>query len=275
VPLSAFLLAFAAAWLHGMGNVLLGGRTREPEAATAMMLVIGVVAFAPVAALTWRVDASAWPYILASAAFELAYFALLAAAYRRSEVSLVYPVARGSAPVLVLLGTLVIFGRGVGAWQVLGVIAVAAGIVLVRGVRVGGDRRGLALALATGACIAGYTLVDKHGVTHGSPLAYLQVVFSIAAIAYLAGALRARGPRAIRAAVSPSSMLAGVGFFGSYALTLAALRLASAATVAAVRESSVVIAAAALVATGREEPDAGRFAGAALVVAGVAFISLG
>jgi drug/metabolite transporter (DMT)-like permease len=100
-------------------------------------------------------------------------------------------------------------------------------------------------------------------------------VFSIAAIAYFAGAWRARGSQAIRAAVSPSSMLAGVGFFGSYALTLAALRLASAATVAAVRESSVVIAAAALVATGREEPDAGRFAGAALVVAGVAFISLG
>jgi drug/metabolite transporter (DMT)-like permease len=131
------------------------------------------------------------------------------------------------------------------------------------------------LALSIGALIASYTLVDKHGVAHANPLAYLQVVFSIAAIAYFAGAWRARGPRAIRAAVSPSSMLAGVGFFGSYALTLAALRLASAATVAAVRESSVVIAAAALIVLGREEPDRCRFAGAALVVAGVAFISLG
>jgi len=145
----------------------------------------------------------------------------------------------------------------------------------VRGLRAEHNRRDLVMALSIGACIAAYTLVDKHGVEHGNPLAYLQVVFSIAAIAYFAGAWRARGPQAIRAAVSPSSMLAGVGFFGSYALTLAALRLASAATVAAVRESSVVIAAVALVATGREEPDGGRFAGAALVVAGVALISLG
>ena len=64
-----------------------------------MMLVIGVVAFAPVAALTWRVDGCRVPYIAASSVLELVYFALLAAAYRRSEVSLVYPVARGLAPV--------------------------------------------------------------------------------------------------------------------------------------------------------------------------------
>jgi drug/metabolite transporter (DMT)-like permease len=70
-------------------------------------------------------------------------------------------------------------------------------------------------------------------------------------------------------------MLAGVGFFGSYALTLAALRLASAATVAAVRESSVVIAAAALVLSGREPFGRGRVGGAALVAAGVALIALG
>ena len=131
------------------------------------------------------------------------------------------------------------------------------------------------MALAIGACIAAYTLVDKHGVAHANPLAYLQVVFTIAAIAYFAGAWRVRGPAAIRAAVTPSSLLAGVGFFGSYALTLAALRLAPAASVAAVRESSVVIAAAALIVSGREPAGRGRLAGATLVAAGVALISLG
>jgi drug/metabolite transporter (DMT)-like permease len=75
--------------------------------------------------------------------------------------------------------------------------------------------------------------------------------------------------------VNPSSLVAGVGFFGSYALTLAALRLASAASVAAVRESSVVIAAGALAATGREPIGRWRIAGAALVAGGVALISLG
>ena len=95
MPASAFLLAFAAAWIHGVSNVFVG-RRQEPEAAFAFMLVVGVIAFAPIAVLTWDVDAAAIPYIAASAALELGYFAFLAAGYRMSEVSLVYPVARGS-----------------------------------------------------------------------------------------------------------------------------------------------------------------------------------
>jgi drug/metabolite transporter (DMT)-like permease len=155
------------------------------------------------------------------------------------------------------------------------VLVVAVGIVLVRGLRATHAPRDLVLALAIGAFIASYTLIDKHGVTHANPLAYLQVVFSIASLGYLAGALRVLGARAIRAAITPSAALAGVGFFGSYALTLAALRLASAASVAAVRESSVVIAAFALVLLGREPLHGGRLAGAGAVAAGVALISLG
>jgi drug/metabolite transporter (DMT)-like permease len=274
VPVSAFLLAFAAAWLHGTGNVLLGGRTREPEAATAMMLVIGVVAFAPVAALTWRVDASAWPYILVSAAFELVYFALLAAAYRRSEVSLVYPVARGSAPVLVLLGTLVIFGRGVGTWQVLGVIAVAAGIVLVRGVQVGGDRRGLALALATGACIAGYTLVDKEGLHHAGPIPYIELVLIPPALLYALAIARVRGREALRTETTPLLIAISLVLYGTYVLVLLALRLAPAPAVSAVRETSVVIASGLALVLLHERVTRVRFAGAVLVAAGIALLAL-
>ncbi|HJX76653.1 MAG TPA: hypothetical protein VJ247_09860, partial [Gaiella sp.] len=69
---TAFLLAFTAAWLHAGGNVFLGRRA-EPEAAVALMLLIGVAAFAPLAALTWRVEAAAMPYIAASALLELGY----------------------------------------------------------------------------------------------------------------------------------------------------------------------------------------------------------
>jgi drug/metabolite transporter (DMT)-like permease len=92
---------------------------------------------------------------------------------------------------------------------------------------------------------------------------------------YLVGAWRARGRAALRAAIGWRTVLAGVGFFGAYALTLAALRLAPAASVAAVRESSVVMAAAALAVTGREQVGAERLAGAVAVVAGIALISLG
>jgi drug/metabolite transporter (DMT)-like permease len=274
MPTSALLLALAAAVVHAGWNLLLSG-SEDTHSATAAALVTGAIVFAPVAAVTWRLEGSAWPYIAASSALELLYLVLLATAYAVAAMGFVYPIARGSAPVLVLLAGALVSTSRPSAAAACGVLLVAAGIVFVRGVGTASSPRDLALALGVGACIAGYTLVDKHGVTHGNPLAYLQVVFSIAALGYLAGAWRARGPAAIRAAVNPSSLVAGVGFFGSYALTLAALRLAPAASVAAVRESSVVIAAGALIATGREPAGRGRRGGAALVAAGVAVISLG
>jgi drug/metabolite transporter (DMT)-like permease len=100
-------------------------------------------------------------------------------------------------------------------------------------------------------------------------------VFAITTIVYVLGVWRARGGAALRAAVSWRTVIAGIGFFGAYALTLAALRLAPAASVAAVRESSVVMAAVALAIGGREELGRARFVGAVAVVAGVALISLG
>jgi drug/metabolite transporter (DMT)-like permease len=274
MPTSALLLALAAAFVHAGWNLLLSG-SEDTHSATAVALVAGAVAFAPVAAITWRLDDGAWPYIGASSALELTYLVLLATAYAGATMGFVYPIARGSAPVLVLIAGTVAQAARPSAAGAGGVVLVAAGIVLVRGLKTAARPRDLALALTIGACIAGYTLVDKRGVTHGNPLAYLQVVFSIAAVGYFAGAWRARGLKAIRAAVNRSSLAAGIGFFGSYGLTLAALKLASAASVAAVRESSVVIAAGALVLTGREEAGRGRLAGAGLVAAGVALISLG
>ena len=78
-------------------------RARDTEAATAVAIVVGVIVFTPAAILTWDVDADVWPYVVGSTTFELAYIVLLAAAYTRSELSLVYPLARGLAPVLVLV----------------------------------------------------------------------------------------------------------------------------------------------------------------------------
>lgn len=273
MPLDALALALAAAFVHAAWNLLLSG-SEDTRAATAVALASGALVWAPVAALTWRVDGSAWPYIAASGSLELLYLVLLATAYATAAMGFVYPISRGSAPVLVLVAG-AIGGASPSALSAFGVIVAALGIVLVRGLRTEHRPRDLALALTIGALIASYTLVDKHGVTHANPLAYLQLVFSLAAIGYVAGALRVLGPRRIRAAIRPSSVLAGVGYFGSYGLTLIALRLASAASVAAVRESSVVIAAFALAASGREPAGRGRLAGAALVAAGVALISLG
>ena len=99
---AALALVLASAALHAGWNALVAG-AEDTHATTAVALVVGALVFAIPAALTWRIEAEAWPYIVASAALELAYFALLAAVYSRADYSFAYPVARGSAPVIVLL----------------------------------------------------------------------------------------------------------------------------------------------------------------------------
>jgi len=274
MPVSALLLALAAAAVHAAWNLLLSGED-DTHSASAVALVFGTLVFAPVAVLTWRLESGALPYIAGSSALELLYLALLATGYSVAAMSFIYPIARGSAPVLVLVAGAVAVGASVSVLGAVGVVVVALGIVLVRGVGASGRPRDLALALSVGVCIAGYTLVDKRGITHAGPITYLELVFGVTAVGYVLGVWRVRGGSALRAAVGPRTLLAGVGFFAAYALTLAALRLAPAASVAAVRESSVVMATAFLAFSGRERVGPERLAGAIAVVAGIALISLG
>jgi drug/metabolite transporter (DMT)-like permease len=256
VPASALGLALAAALVHALWNLLLAG-ARDSQAATAVGMCVGCVVFLP--SLVGDVSAQAVPWILASAALELAYFALLAFAYSRDELSAVYPLARGSAPVFVLAvaGVPLVL-------QAVGVVLIAVGVLLVRG---GG---GSLLALAVGACIAGYTLVDKEGLKHADPLTYLELVLVVPAVAYASWIGRAR----LRGAFGWRSAVAGLGMFGAYGLVLLALRLAAAAPVAAVRETSIVIATLLGAVVLHESVGRARFVGSAVIVAGVAAIAL-
>jgi drug/metabolite transporter (DMT)-like permease len=284
--------------VHAAWNLLLAG-AKDSEAAGGVALACGAAVFTPVALATWDIRAGAWPYIAASAALELAYFVLLGRAYARAELSLVYPIARGSAPVLVLVASAAL-GTALAAGQVVGILAVAGGIVTIRGVRRGVHRADLALALGVGACIAAYTLVDKEGLKHAAPLPYLWVVNAAAAVVYVPLLAWARGSRVraavacvrggkpagaharlrsgfgvLRAAVAPRTVVAGIGVFGAYALTLAALQRAPAAPVSALRETPVLFATAFAAVFLHERVTAARAAGAVAVVAGVALIALG
>ena len=273
MPASAFGLALAAAFLHALWNVLIA-RARDPEAATAVALVAAVVLFAPVTAIVWDVEGAVWPYLLGTAAFHLAYFALLAAAYRRAELSLVYPLARGLAPVLVLVVGVAALGAATSASQAAGVCLVGAGIVLVRGLKRRGEWTGVAFGVSIAACIAAYTLIDNSGIQHANPITYLELATALAGAAYVAGVLGAKGAPAMRAEVSAVTVAAGLAMFGAYALVLAALRLAAAAPVAAVRETSIVIATAGAALFLHERFGPARLVGAVLVVAGVILLGL-
>jgi drug/metabolite transporter (DMT)-like permease len=236
-----------------------------------VVLLVGAVVGAPAAVFFWELHAGVWPYLVATSALELAYFALLAHAYDRAELSVVYPLARGLAPVLVLAGAVAFTGADTTSKQVGGVLLVACGILLVRGLRRG---RGALLAVGIACAIASYTVVDKHGVAHASPVAYLELMTIFTGLGYAGFIVGTRGAGALRAELGLRSVLAGVGTFAAYACVLAALQLASAASVAAVRESGVVVATALAAIFLRERVTLWRAAGAALVVAGVALLSL-
>lgn len=273
MPASALALALGAAFLHAFWNLILA-RAPDVEAATAIALVAGVVAFAPVAAVAWEAESEVWPFLVATSLLQLTYFVLLAAAYGRAELSFVYPIARGSAPVLVLLAGLVVLDETASVAQVGGVLLVAAGVLLVRGV--GGRARAgdLGLALAIAACIAAYTLLDQRGIRYASPVVYQELSMIPVAIGYLALTLGRRGRRAVRNAIGLPAVAAGLLTFGAYILVLAALARAPAAPVAAVRETSVVIATALAAPLLQERVGLARVAGAALVVVGVVLLGV-
>jgi multidrug transporter EmrE-like cation transporter len=274
VPPLALALALAAAFVHALWNLLVA-RARDPRAATAIAAAASVTLPLPLVAASWTAGAAVLPLAIASSGFELAYLAVLAAAYDRAELSVIYPLARGLAPVLVLVVGVLVAGAPHPPLAVAGVGLVATGVVLVRGVGGRAAWRDVGRALAIAGCIAGYTSIDKIGVTYASPLAYYELVMVGPASLYLAALLRTRGLGEVRRELHPSTVVAGLGMFAAYSLVLAALTLAPAASVAAVRETSVVVAAIMGGLFLSEPVGARRLLGAAVVAAGVAALAMG
>lgn len=271
MPATALAFALGAAVLHATWNLLLAGAP-DPRAATAAALATALVVFAPLAALGGgHVHGAALPYVVVSAALETAYYLLLSAAYRGGELSAVYPVARGAAPVLVLVAGVAGLGGEVGPLQVAGVVVAGAGVVAVQR----GNTAAIGVALATAATIAAYTLVDHEGLRHADPVPYLWLVLAPSAVLTVAATAKERGGHAVRAAFTPRTAIAGLATFGAYGLVLAALQRAPAAPVAAVRETSIVLAVAAGALFLHEPVSATRWLGALAVTGGVALVALG
>ena len=273
MPLDALLLALAAAFAHALWNILLA-RARDPQAATAVALLVSIAVFTPVAALTWELEREAWPYLAITSVLQLVYFALLITAYQRTDVSVVYPVARGLAPVLVLTAGVVLLGAATSAAQISGVLLVGAGVLLIRGVRRRAELVGVAYGAVIAGVIASYTLFDNSGIRYASPITYLEVSMIPCALVYAAVIVRLRGRASLGRELNLASVTAGVATFTAYALVLAALERAAAAPVAAVRETSILIVTGLAMVVLRERVSPGRLAGAVLVVLGVALLAL-
>ena len=269
MPAAALALALGSAVLHAAWNLLLA-RARDVQAATAAMFLLSVALAAPFAAAWWSARPSVWPYALASTLLESVYVVALAAAYRMTELSIVYPLSRGLAPVLTLAAAVAILGHSASGVEVAGVLLVGLGVVLVPGARGRGDVRALLAVAAIAASIAAYTLVDRAGIHRAGALTYFVLVLVGPSLVYppLVGA-RAIRVEIVRAAV----WVASVANIGSFALGLLALRRGAAAPVLAVRSTSIVIAT--LLARRLLDEDVGveRAIGSVLVFAGVVLLA--
>jgi drug/metabolite transporter (DMT)-like permease len=269
VPAEALVLVLCAAVIHAGWNTLLAG-ARDSRASTNLALLVGSLVLVPIAAATWRIDADALPYLIPSAALEVAYVLLLGAAYDHTELSLVYPVARGVSPVTVLLLSFWVGGHpaAIGA---IGALLVCAGVLGLRGL----GRRGLAFGVSLGALVGIVTTIDHYGVQHANTFPYLLVVTVPSAVVAIGRELaRGRLP-ALRTEVTWRTGLAGLGFCTTYALILAALRRAPAAPVAAVRETAIVVAVAFGALFLREPVTRRRVAAACVITLGAALAALG
>ena len=256
-PLIVGLVAVSAV-LHVAWNVRLKTAGDPLRAATVGMLAASVV-IVPIGAAAWwvtgAVDLPVAGVALAitSGTVEAAYFVLLSAAYRRGDLSVVYPIARGMAPLLAVAVGVVVLGERLGFAGSLGVVALVAGfLVLQRPWRALRGHRGLdpaiGFALATGVTIATYTALDRVGTRLIDPLPYaaiLWVTTSVVLVLWVrmvardGGGVFSGGPgEARRAAVG------GWLTLGAYVMILVALSVAPLSGVAPLRESATVFAAA-------------------------------
>jgi phosphonate utilization associated putative membrane protein len=270
------------ALLHASWNALIKGGS-DKALDTALIHGLGMVVALPVVAIVGLPAREAWPFLAASIVVHLGYYIALVGAYRHGELGLTYPVMRGLAPLLVACASAVVIGEVLpfGAW--IGVLAVSAGVVAVglsRGAVGGHAGKALRYALANAAIIALYTVVDGLGVrAAGNALSYVATLFLFEGLPYFALVMWRRGaqrPDALRYMGRRWKLaLAGTAAsFGSYAIALWAMTQAPVATVAALRETSVLFAAALGMLWLKEGFGAMRAAGTVLVVAGVMALRL-
>ena len=271
---TVLLIVLLAALLHALWNALV--KTSGDRAITLGLVATGhclpavaLMPFVPIPA------AEAFPFIIASTVIHWAYYYGLNIAYRFGDLSLIYPIARGTAPVMVALGAMVWADEALSLWAWIGILTVSAGIMILAAIK-HADKRGIAAALVTSAMIAAYSVVDGIGIrVSGTPIGYVVWLFA-AEICVAVFVIASRYSRARR--ITRRSLVLGLsgGVISglAYALALFAKTLAPIGIVSAVRETSVIFAALIGVVWLREGPAPRRLLAASVVASGVIILAL-
>jgi drug/metabolite transporter (DMT)-like permease len=290
VSVAALALLLVAAFMHAGWNFFAKGARNNDLTMQCAFVAVSAVVYLPVALITLlffdpRMSWAGFGFAAVSSLIHLLYFALLGRAYATGDLSLVYPLARGTGPLLAVFGAVVLLGEEPGVIGVVGTLMIVGGILTMswsselRSVR--GAGVAVAFALATGATTAVYTLWDKQGVERLSPVLYSYTldVGRLVVVAPLV-LFASRGFEGVRGVFADpvqrrAAIAIGVLSPGAYLLVLVALAIAPASYVAPAREVSVLIGALLGVGLLRESNPRRRIGGAALIVAGIVALTIG
>ena len=275
-----FLAVLFAALCHAGWNALIKVGL-DPLSTTTLIAIGSAVVGLVCLPLVGMPEAAAWPWLIASVIIHLGYFAALIEAYRAGDLGQVYPIARGSAPLMTAAASFVFVGEHLSLTSWIGIVALAAGVLLLsaRGGRALAhiDRRAVGIALLTALTICAYSVVDGIGARASrNPQSYVLWLLIGNALLLTPYALWRDG----RDVIPPMQRFWLRGLAGgalqtlSYGIALWAMTLAPIAIVAALRETSVLFGAVIAVVVLKEPLRAARIGAALLIVGGLILIRL-
>ena len=297
MPIASLALLLIAAGLHAVSNALIK-QARDKLAFTWWMLGASSILGLPIWFFVRGVEPTGWLLVVVSGLLEAIYFFALTRAYSHGDLSQVYPIARGSAPLFVLLWAALFLGERPSVAGLVGILLVVAGLYLVNLPSLADWRRPLLgfshpasrWALLTGLMISSYSTVDKVGVGYFDPLTYLYLLLCVTWLAFSAQwwiparrdallhevwSLAEAGDHRPDARSLIRIFGGALGGIAAYVLVLTAMRLSPVSYVSPTREVSVVIGAWIGVRFMGEQGGGLRVAASALVAAGIIVIALG
>lgn len=281
------LAVLVGALLHAGWNTLVKS-SGDKELDIALVHFLGAVVAVPLLVVFGLPPPAAWPFLGASLCIHVAYYLTLNGAYQHGDLGATYPIMRGSAPLLVALGSSTVLGESLSGAAWAGVLAITTGVLMVglsRPAEALHHGRAVAFALANACVIAAYTFVDGQGVraaTAGgsTAMSYVVLLFVLDGFPYpaLVWFKRSREQHAAMLAYARSrwllATLGGLASLGSYGIALWAMTRAPVAAVSAMRETSVLFATALSVWVLKEPFGRQRVLGACVIVAGVVALKL-
>lgn len=275
MSLLVFSVILFAAALHAVWNAIVKNGS---DTLLTTVLVATAAAAVGVVSLPFLppIAPAAWPYLAVSAVLEIAYYALVAGAYRNTDMSSAYPLMRGTPPLIVALVSTLFLGMALSLTGWLGVALVSLGLLSLTLGSLKGASRGMVFAMINALVIASYTMVDAFGVrASGSPVAYTMWIFVLTGLPLAAWALLRR-PDFISYARRNwhLGIAGGLGTLISYGLVLWAMTQAPIPLVAALRETSILFGTAIAAFVLRERVTRTRLLAVLIIAAGAAVLKL-